>query len=339
MLSNIQKYLYRIAYPEATQLPAEIKATDKTLAETANAIPGVAKIGQGTPKPVTTALAIRTGNEDSKEATEARAREEAAAKAEQEETEATKETNTILGRIADKLVGPKNAQGKRKGGFLGKLGQFFGIGDGEGGISIGKALIGASLVGLIGQAFKNHIWPTIKESFMGRNQDSFVGRFLGGIGEKFTKAKEWFESEGGLKGILTEKVIPKFVEGLQWTASNILAPLTAALVKALPGLIGAAVKGILEGLKMAIFNKDLPGSTNRGSTTIDVSSSIQEIENIRASNTRGSGFKAGGGFGSATATPITTAGASTKIDYDFSKPKSSANTETGNHGSVVMYDE
>ena len=347
ILNNIQAYIHKLVYPDeplpdsidTSNLPATIKNDIATPATAvSDGVDGAIKGPGDKIYDQKTGLFIN-GNEDSKENTENAQKRDEMEKAEHEETEETKKTNTLLGGLMNKLFGKdKNDKKEKKGGFLGKLANFFGMGDGEGGVSLGKVLLGASVFGLLAQAFKNHMWPTIKESLMGRNQDSFIGRLLGGIGEKFNKVKEWFESEGGLSGILTNRVIPKFVEGLQWTASNIVAPLTAALVKSLPSLLASTVKGILEGLKMAIFNKDLPGSTNRGSTTMDVTDSLKEIENIRASNSRGT-FGIGGGFGG-TATAInTTTGATATVNYDFSKPKASANTATGNPGSGVMYDE
>lgn len=255
-----------------------------------------------------------SGNEDSKESVEARKKQEEQEQREQEETDETKKTNTILETIKEKFFGGGKNKNKEGNGLLSKLGsafgtfmKFLGVGAkfGLGAVALGG---GVSLLGYATEWFKTSVWPTIKGALFGKTNDDgstttgllgglgdkmknlflgedgksgLFGKFTTWLGDKFEALKNWYTGQGGISGILTN-VASKMVVGWGYAINNIVTPLTAIVVKALPGLLLGLGKGILQGLKMAVFNKELPNQ--QGTMKIDATDTLSELSQHNTSN-------------------------------------------------------
>ena len=252
-----------------------------------------------------------SADEDSKSYKEAQKKKDEKDKISKENLEENKESTSILKKMHDKLFGDKDKKSdKSKAGAIGgvvgsllggagKFLKFMGVGG-----KVALALTGVSLFGHATEWFKTAVWPKLKTMLFGTtNEDGTkTSGVLGGIGtklhdifygedgkggvlskagkwisEKITKVKEWFESKGGFSGILTSAA-QKMVVGWGYAISNVVAPLTTILLKALPGLLLGLGKGILQGIKMAIFNKDL--KRENATMTIDASAATQSIDGI-----------------------------------------------------------
>lgn len=282
------------------------KKSNASVEQETKALMSGTKAGEGIDK--------ASGNEDSKESVEARKKQEEQEQREQEETDETKKTNTILQTIQDKFFGGKKNKNKEGNGLLSKLGsafgtfmKFIGVGAkfGLGAVALGG---GVSLLGYATEWFKTSVWPTIKGALFGKTNDDgstttgllgglgdkmknlflgedgksgIFGKFTTWLGDKFEALKNWYTGQGGISGILTN-VAAKMVVGWGYAINNIVTPLTAIVVKALPGLLLGLGKGILQGLKMAVFNKELPNQ--QGTMKIDASETLGELSQHNSSN-------------------------------------------------------
>lgn len=256
-------------------------------------------------------------DEDSKTATENRKKEEESEQREEEETEAAKKTTTFLEDIKNGLFGKANDKKKKglfgEGGFLtslsggfGNLLKFLGVG--------GKVALGVGAVSLFGHGtewFKNHIWPTIKKTLFGTTNedgtktDGIFGKFgtklhdffLGqdgksGIFARITKwidtkiitpVSNWISEKGGFSGLLAGAA-GFVIEGLGHTITNVVAPVTAVLIKNLPSLIIGLGKGIIEGLKMVVNKNYVPSTRGMSFNTSESLSEIKDIANNATSD-------------------------------------------------------
>ena len=185
---------------------------------------------------------IKPVNEDSKEATEYREEEEEQENVEKRETEATEKTNSILQTIHDKLVGTKDKVKEKGMGILSSIGsgfskllKFLGVGG-----KVALAIGGASLLGHASQWFKTSIWPTMREGMIGEN----------GL---LTKAKNWFQ----------DKAIPYIINGLAYSAENVVGPAIALLIKNIPKIAVGLVKGLIKGLGSIITKKKAEGQEEK----------------------------------------------------------------------------
>lgn len=137
-------------------------------------------------------------DEDSKEAVEAEKQAEEEKKVEAENTEANKESVSVLTTIKEALVGDGK---EKKGGFLskvmekvGKFGKFIGM--------AGLALTGVSLFGHATEWFKVSIWPRLSKFLFGtENEDGTKsGGFIGKLGDKLQVLFHGKDGNGGLIG-------------------------------------------------------------------------------------------------------------------------------------------
>ena len=248
-----------------------------------------------------------TVDEDSKEYKEAKAEREAEKETEKENLAQNQQSTTILGKLYENMFGSKNDKDKKglfgKGGFIGSLTsglgsflKFMGVGG-----KIALAVTGVSLFGYASEWFKTSVWPTIKTALFGTTnedgtttnglfgniKDSLIGenglfgKFTRWLDTKFTALREWYEGSGGISGILINNVLPKLITGWGYAVDNVVAPLTALLIKSLPSIAIGLVKGVIQGIKMAVFNKTL----SRDSTVnIDTSSAQKEIADLSSKN-------------------------------------------------------
>lgn len=241
---------------------------------------------------------------DSKEAKEAEAEKEKKDKLDQEGNTADKEQVSILQKLHDKMFGKDKKDKKEKKGILGKI--FGGAGGLIGGIASGigsllnflgaggkyvkigaLALAGIPLFGYASEWFKTSIWPKMKETFIGTNEKpGLLHGLTKWFGEKFNKVKDWITSGGAIKWITDGfvKAIPNLVAGVGYVINKVVAPLTTAIVKALPSLLWNLTKGLLGGLKEAIFpSKDLPNS-NQYNAELSVDNAISDINSFGDAN-------------------------------------------------------
>lgn len=253
-------------------------------------------------------------DEDSKEAKEAEAAENAKHELTKRDVEADEHQVSILTKIKEALVGKKDTEDT---GFLGKMwkglgtfGKWLGIG--------GLALTGASLFGHLTQWFKTSVWPNLKTLMFGNgddNSDGVIGRFTYGIRNylfgdgteenkglfgntkdalsswwdekaspwletKINNISTWFESEGGFTGIFTNRIMPAFIKGLGYTINNLLGPAIAALLRAAPSLLGGLGKALWQGITDAFINRGVGKS--RSTITIDDGGASAEFNNLIA---------------------------------------------------------
>lgn len=241
---------------------------------------------------------------DSKEAKEAEAEKEKKDKLDQEGNTADKEQVSILQKLHDKMFGKDKKDKKEKKGILGKI--FSGAGGLIGGIASGigsllnflgaggkyvkigaLALAGIPLFGHASEWFKTSIWPKMKETFIGTDEKpGLLHGLTKWFGEKFNKVKDWITSGGAIKWITDGfvKAIPNLVAGVGYVINKVVAPLTTAIVKALPSLLWNLTKGLLGGLKEAIFpSKDLPNS-NQYNAELSVDNAISDINSFGDAN-------------------------------------------------------
>ena len=300
-------------------------------------------------------------NEDSKEYKEAEKKEEEKNAVNERIAKAVEETNTEQKGFFNSLLGfGKGKKKKEGGGILDKLGNGIGgflrfLGVGAGGIaSMGLKVIGigagVSLLGYASEWFKTSIWPTIKGALFGKeNEDgSKTNGLLGGfgntlhdlfygkdgepgvlakagnwIGTKLSEIKDWYTGKGGLIGIISNDILPKMITGWGYAIDNIVTPLTAMIFKHLPGLLLGLGKGILNGLKLAVFNKELKRSDGKGTMEINSSSALKELNSMHSSNSAAL-ESAGGEFMNSVKNAYRTAQngayttAETAASYDFS---------------------
>lgn len=159
---------------------------------------------------------------------------------------------------------------------------------------------GISLLGFASEWIKNTIGHKIKTMLFGKEKEDgtktggilggiksiFVGKngvltkLFGFINEKITSIKKWYESKGGLSGLVTTAT-SKMVEGWGYAMDNILAPALGVLIRSLPTILIGTVKGILKGLKLAVMNKTVKRSSD-GNVSIDVSDYTKELSTIKS---------------------------------------------------------
>lgn len=192
---------------------------------------------------------------------------EARDRVEEEETEETRETNNILTKIKEGIIGKTrkvkesiaDKMGLAHEGF-GKLLGFLGLG----GRYLGKfgkyalMLGGVSIFGHLTNWFKEKVWPMFSAGLFGRDVNGqtenlglaySIGQALNG---PFMKIKEYLESEGGLQGLFLNKLLPRFLEGLQFTVDNVVAPATQAILVALPDILKGLAKSLVKGIGDAL---------------------------------------------------------------------------------------
>ncbi len=251
---------------------------------------------------------ISNAEAGSKEEADNRDIVEARDRVEEEETEETRETNNILTRIKEGILGKarkvKESIAEKmdvvRGGF-GTLLSFLGVG----GRFLGKfgkyALLlgGASIFGHLTNWFKEKVWPMFSAGLFGKDvngQTENLGLAYNigqALNEPFMKIKDFLESEGGLQGLFLNKLLPKFLEGLQFTFDNVIAPATSAIIVALPkllkGLASSLIKGIADGLAKLLGNiwpfgrdkdKDNGSITNKTGKVVEAAVDTSDLDSI-----------------------------------------------------------
>ena len=261
-----------------------------------------------------TSVSVVPVNEDpdGKELTEERAEDIESEDVEERQANATEGTQSWMRRIYEKLFKDNGKSKKGSGGLLGRIGSAIG------GLfkfiaPVGKIALGAgglSLLGFASEWMKTSVWPQMKEFLFGKKDaegNKITNGLLGGFGDNLSRiflgedgksglfgkiktwiddkldgVKKWWESKGGLGGIIVNDVLPKMIQGWGYAMDNIVTPLTAMIIKHLPSMLLGLAKGILQGLKMAIFNKELPNSNRGSSVSIDSSAALKDISNMSA---------------------------------------------------------
>lgn len=222
-------------------------------------------------------------NEDTKEATEERQKENKLAQSEVVEAEEATKTNSILSNIKDRLFGSKDGKDKKGYGILSKIGSgFTAMGSGFGkllkflgvGGKIALAAGGVSLLGHASEWFKTSVWPTLRDGLIGKqNPDGTVeGGLLGGF-------INWYKGKGGISGILVNNVMPTLISGWGLAAENVITPVIAMTLKHLPSILWDTGKAIVKGIWGAIFNKEYKRNT------ISSSAASNELAAMHASTT------------------------------------------------------
>lgn len=256
-------------------------------------------IGEGTDGvPITNKL-ISDGS-DGIEATEAE--QEAAASTQREEKSliAQQESTSALTTLKEYLVGDKEKVDEKEGflskvlGKVTKIGGFLGM--------AGLSLTGVSLFGHATEWFKTSIWPKIKAGLFGdknNTEPTMLDKFremFGGlfkkagtwVTEKINSISEWFASKGGFKGIFLNDIVPGFINGLSYAINNLVTPVTALLVKAMPTLFSGMVKALIAGIGLT-FNRPVNSpSINDGGIIAQVNEYQKAVNNsIDASDKTG----------------------------------------------------
>ena len=210
-----------------------------------------------------------------------------------------KQTTSVLTTIKNYIVGAGNEKDKKskKSGIFGILSNLgSGVSKLLGFLGVGaKVALGVSLFGHATEWFKTSIWPSIKTTLFGKSdsdKDGLIGKlkvlFLGENGntgilgkagtwltEKFNNIKKWYEEKGGLGGIIVNDVLPKMIDGWALAMDNVVTPAVAILVKHLPSMLLSLAKGIINGLKIAVWNKEIKRET---SETFDSSEALAEMQ-------------------------------------------------------------
>ena len=236
-------------------------------------------------------------DEDSQASVEVR-QAEAAEEAEEDNTDDNIETTAnVLTDIKDKLIGDDKK--KDKPGILTKILSYIG----KGAKFIGMTAVGASLAGHASEWFRKNVWPNLKVTLMGDESTGEAGLFgkiktfftglyeksIGWLGEKLTGAHEWLLSKGGFKGILLNDIVPGFINGLTYALNNLGGPIISMFLKSLPSMLKGLGRSILEGIRGAFFNNEVPSDaiTVPDSGASDALSKFQTSSNstIKSSDT------------------------------------------------------
>ncbi len=193
------------------------------------------------------------------------------------------------------------------GSGVGKIIKFLGVG--------GTVAIGASLTGHLAHYWAETVWPSLKENVLpklsgmiigtedenGNLQGGLRGLFLGNktedgewdgtglfptLGKKIETGVEkitgsiagiWdWAKEGGIKDLFQNRLFPMFLEGLTYFNQYMLAPLITTIIRSLPSIGVAVVKGIKDVFTMkGMFNRKM-----RRDLTIDVSAQDKDVKKI-----------------------------------------------------------
>lgn len=186
-----------------------------------------------------------TGDPDAKADKAIREEAERDDKTQEDQLEETKKGNELAEKLNDVLLG---SQEEKKEGILSKI--WGGIKTVFKYIGGGAAVLGGvSLFGHATEWFKNTIWPPMKGVLIGTKEEpGLFWNIANFFEEKFNKIKTWWNNEGGLSGVLGNHVITPLIAGLGYTIDNVVAPLTAALIKYLPKILIGVGKGIVKGI-------------------------------------------------------------------------------------------
>lgn len=302
-------------------------------------------------------------HEDSKEAVDARKKAEEEANDDKTANQAERESAGWLRKLHDKFFGEEKKQKKDKqgNGILSKIGT--GIGTifswftGGSGI-LGKIGLGAAALGgisLFGHAtdwFKDKILPGLKKAFLGDPNDpndGIWGKFKQTpVGEWMTGLVSDIKNNGGFGGwmanVAVPKVIDKLVVGWGYAMENIVAPLTAAIIKNLPKLLISTVKALISGLGAAIFNKEVKRD-NSGTLEYDTKALVSTHNTANSKTSAYVSREAQQALG----TNITATGSGDSASWDWSNTSMDSNDVAadktfdaeGNHlnktGAEVLY--
>ena len=301
-----------------------------------------------------------TNDPDSKENTENARKHKEMERRDIEQLETSKSSVGIFKAFGEKLFGGK----KKKGGILSSIGsglggilKFLGVGSGsiaKMGLKVLGIAGGVSLLGFASQWWKKSVWPTVKGALFGGGNGSGENNsgLLGGIrriliGDSkepgvLTKVKQWWDSKGGLSGIFVNEIIPKMITGWGYAMDNVLAPLVAIVVKNLPKLLWGLGKGIVKGLKMALFGGGKKYSrSNDSDMVLDSSDALKDIDKLTSK--RSSSLKASLGtsgnsiesaFGGSNSSYYTTTKYTLSDNYDDGYSSSSSEDNWTNAGGL-----
>lgn len=228
---------------------------------------------------------------------------------EEEQTEATKENAKGLRGLWEGLFGKKEKKENKGSGMLSKLlglvgrglGTFFGWGGSvlaRFGIPVIGAGLGISALGWGSQWWKTTAWPSLKNFFLGKQDESgnreggFLDTLYNSVGEPIKKGIDtvatnigklvgWFH-DGGLQRLFTEKIVPNIITGWGYFAENILGPLVGTVIASLPKLGVGIIKGIGQGLRALLpgSNKSLKSQKPES----DLNEMTKDAQNLMKSN-------------------------------------------------------
>ena len=163
--------------------------------------------------------------------------------------------------IFEKLFGEKSFFGTG----VGKLLKYLGIG--------ASAVVGVSLTGHLSQYWKTSVLPTIQQEILPAIKEKLNVSF-NGLGDKIVDFKDklleklevitgtiqgtfdW-AADGGFGKLFANVLFPKLLEGFGYFSENLVAPLTAAVIRALPSIAVGIVKGIKSIFSVSLFNRKL----------------------------------------------------------------------------------
>lgn len=243
-------------------------------------------------------------------------------------------------------------------GFLGSaLGGFFKLGGPLG--KIGLAALGISLSGYLSEFWKEKVWPGMKSFLFGEKdadgnqsknglltgfknaligdgkEDGLLQKFTKFIGETVGKIKLWLEN-GGLTNVLGG-LAAKLITGFGYAMDNIGAPLIALLIKSIPSIGASIIKGVVNGLRIAIGNKKI-GGDKVSSEIHGIQKEVQSINNARSSALSDSMGDLGSSFKNAFNAGMASA-AYTKNTYDSIDLKALISGETKNDQEKTILDK
>lgn len=220
-------------------------------------------------------IAIHVNKDGTEEIDHSDSETKATLKAQQEEEKTQKgifDSISSIGSGLKKFIfGEKDEDGEKKGGIWNFIKEHFGtivkVLAGGGLVSlivtgIGKLVMGQKeegyddgLPGILTRFYDNKVAPFFKEKispFFTNIVDAGKNFFNDNIKEPlktgFNALKDWAtgpaDQRGTLPYIFQEVLVPKFVEGIEWVAHNVVPKLVEILVESAPAIIGGLVRGI-----------------------------------------------------------------------------------------------
>ena len=212
--------------------------------------------------------------------------------------DSTQENATGVKKLLTNLFGSKKKDDDEKEGIFSKLfGDNSVIGGGVGKIlkylGLGAAAaVGISLTGHLSQYWKETVWPGIRDNVIPNLKDSIIqsaqdsNTLLGKIVDKIQSVGEkvygtiagvfdWVKG-GGLGDLFVNVLFPKLLQGFSYFNENLLAPLVATIIKALPAIGAGILKGIKSVFSISLFNRKLKDDK----VTIDMTDYVNDANAV-----------------------------------------------------------
>ena len=212
--------------------------------------------------------------------------------------DSTQENATGVKKLLTNLFGSKKKDDDEKegiftrlfgdnsviGGGVGKILKYLGLG--------AAAAVGISLTGHLSQYWKETVWPGIRDNVIPNLKDSIIqsaqdsNTLLGKIVDKIQSVGEkvygtiagvfdWVKG-GGLGDLFVNVLFPKLLQGFSYFNENLLAPLVATIIKALPAIGAGILKGIKSVFSISLFNRKLKDDK----VTIDMTDYVNDANAV-----------------------------------------------------------